>query len=360
MELLKNHFETNSEYNVISIDFNKLIFEELKEYHDLNKYIEEKYISGKLNVLMIDEVQMCKGFELVINSLHASGNYDIYITGSNAFLLSSDLATLFTGRTFSIEVYPFSFEEFCEYYSYDNVDDAFDLYFFEGGFSGSYLYKTLEEKYDYINKDVYHTIIRDLMKKYKIRNKEVLENLCDFMLDNISNLLSSNNITDYLNRNNSSITDKTISNYIKYLCDAFVFYKVGRYDIKGKKYLSTESKYYLCDSTIKYARLGTKNIDYGRTYENMVAIELKRRGYEIYVGKLYKKEIDFVAKKRDEQIYIQVSRNIDDEETFKCEITPLLQIKDAYPKMIITRTKHDSAIYEGVYIVDIARWLLNT
>lgn len=360
MELLKNHFETNSEYNVISVDFNKLIFEELKEYHNLNKYIEEKYISGKSNVLMIDEVQMCKGFELVINSLHASGNYDIYITGSNAFLLSSDLATLFTGRTFSIEVYPFSFEEFCEYYSYDNVDDAFDRYFFEGGFSGSYLYKTLEEKYDYIDKDVYQTIIvRDLMKKYKIRNKEVLENLCNFMLDNISNLSSSNNITDYLNRNNSSITDKTISNYIKYLCDAFVFYKVGRYDLKGKKYLSTESKYYLCDPTIKYARLGTKNIDYGRTYENMVAIELKRRGYEIYVGKLYKKEIDFVAKKRNEQIYIQVSRNIDDEETFKREITPLLQIKDAYPKMIITRTKHDSAIYEGVYIVDIARWLLN-
>lgn len=359
LELLKMHFDNDINNNIIFIDFNRLFNEELKEYHNLNKYIEEHYKANKRNILMIDEVQMCDKFELVINSLHSSNKYDIYITGSNAFLLSSDLATLFTGRTFSIEVYPFSFKEFMDFYSYNDVDEAFDKYFFEGGFAGSYPYDSIEEKYDYIDKDVYQTIIvRDLMKKYKIRNKEVLENLCDYMLDNISNLASANNITNYLNSNNSSITDKTISNYIKYLCEAFVFYKVGRYDLRGKKYLSTESKYYLCDHTLKYAKLGTKQIDYGRTYENIVAIELMRRGYEIYVGKLYNKEIDFVAIKRNEQIYIQVSKNIDDEDTLKREVTPLLQIKDAYPKMIITRTKHDITQYEGIIIVDIARWLV--
>ena len=180
-----------------------------------------------------------------------------------------------------------------------------------------------------------------------------------FLIDNISKLTSSNNITNYLNNNNNAITDKTVSNYIDYLCDAFVFYKVNRFDLRDKKYLSTEYKYYLCDPTIKYAKLGTKNIDYGRTYKNIVAIELLRRGYKIYVGKLYKKEIDFVAMKRDEQLYIQVSRNIDDVSTFKREVDPLLAIKDAFPKIIITRTKQETQLYEGIKIIDIARWLFN-
>ncbi len=297
--LLKEYIlNNNSNANIIDIDYNLLAFEELKEYHKLNEYIENKYVSGKDNFLLIDEIQMCSNFEKTLNSLHAFEKYDIFVTWSNAFLLSSDLATLFTGRTFSIEVFPFSLHEFMQYFKISDVDSAFDKYFYEGGFSGSYPYKSIEEKFDYINKDVYQTIIvRDLMTKYKVRNKEVLENLCSYLLDNISNLSSANNITNYLKSKNNNITDKTISNYIKYLCDAFVFYKIQRFDLKGKRYLSTESKYYLCDSSIKYAKLGTKNIDFGRTYENMVAIELLRRGYEIYVGKLYKKEIDFVAKK---------------------------------------------------------------
>lgn len=358
LEMLNEYFNKDDKNNVIAIDFNKLQFEELKNYHMLNNFIEQKYLDKKINILLIDEIQLCDKFELVINSLHSSGNYDIYITGSNAFLLSSDLATLFTGRTFSIEVFPFSLKEYMEYYDLNDVDQAFDRYFYEGGFAGSYLYKNIEDKYDYIDKDVYQTIIiRDLMNRYNIRNKDILENLCSYMLDNISNLLSSNNITKYLNSKNKKITDKTISNYIKYLCDAFIFYKINRYDLKGKKYLLTDSKFYLCDPSLKYAKLGTKNIDYGRTYENIVAVELLRRGYDVYVGKLYQKEIDFVIKKRNEQVYIQVCRSIDDEDTFKREITPLLQIKDAYPKIIITRTKQDTYLHDGVKIVDIAKWL---
>lgn len=302
---------------------------------------------------------MCEGFEKTINGIHAEEKYDIYITGSNAFLLSSDLATLFTGRTFEIEIYPFSFKEYLKYYNYKDIQEAFDSYVKEGGMSGSYLYKSYEDKYKYIS-DVFNTLIaRDIKQKYNIRNTDVLNNLNNYLIDNISNLTSSNNITNFLNSNHIDITDKTIKNYINYLCNAFAFYKVKRYDIKGKKYLNTQDKYYLADHSFKYAILGTNNMDYERTYENIVAIELLRRGYELYVGTMYKKEVDFIAKKRNENIYIQVSDNIDYEETLKREVEPLLQIKDAYPKVIIARTKHEDYQYEGIQIYDIANWLAN-
>ena len=302
---------------------------------------------------------MCDGFEKALNGLHAEEKYDIYITGSNAFLLSSDLATLFTGRTFEIEVYPFSFKEYLKYYNYNynDIQEAFDKYTQEGGMSGSYIYKTQEEKYQYIS-DVFNTlIIRDIKQKYNIKNTDVLNNLNNYLIDNISNLTSSNNITHFLNSNKVNITDKTVKNYIDYLCNAFAFYKVKRYDIKGKKYLSTQDKYYLADHSFKYAILGTNNMDFGRTYENIVAIELLRRGYELYVGTMYQKEVDFIAKKRNENLYIQVSDYISDDSTLKRETTPLLQIRDAYPKIIIARTRHEDYQYEGIQIYDIANWL---
>lgn len=300
---------------------------------------------------------MCDGFEKALNGLHAEEKYDIYITGSNAFLLSSDLATLFTGRTFEIEVYPFSFKEYLKYYNYKDIQEAFDKYTQEGGMSGSYIYKTQEEKYQYIS-DVFNTlIIRDIKQKYNIKNTDVLNNLNNYLIDNISNLTSSNNITHFLNSNKVNITDKTVKNYIDYLCNAFAFYKIKRYDIKGKKYLSTQDKYYLADHSFKYAILGTNNMDFGRTYENIVAIELLRRGYELYVGTMYQKEVDFIAKKRNENLYIQVSDYIGDDSTLKRETTPLLQIRDAYPKIIISRTRHEDYQYEGIQIYDIANWL---
>lgn len=300
---------------------------------------------------------MCEGFEKTINGIHAEEKYDIYITGSNAFLLSSDLATLFTGRTFEIEIYPFSFKEFLKYYNYKDIQEAFDKYTKEGGMSGSYVYNTHEDKYKYISNIFNTLILRDIKQKYNIRNVDVLNNLNNYLIDNISNLTSSNNITNFLNSNHIDITDKTIKNYIDYLCNAFAFYKVKRYDIKGKKYLNTQDKYYLADHSFKYAMLGTNNMDYGRTYENIVAIELLRRDYELYVGTMYQKEIDFIAKKRNENIYIQVSDNIDDEKTLKREAESLLQIRDAYPKIIIARTRHENYQYEGIQVYDIANWL---
>ncbi len=358
LESFKEYIINNiKNYNIIHVNFNLPEFEKLKEYHKLYEYISEKFIEGKTNFVLIDEVQMCEGFEKTINGIYAEEKYDIYTTGSNAFPLSSDLATLFTGRTFEIEVYPFSFKEFLKYYNYKDIQEAFDKYIKEGGMSGSYVYKNSEDKYKYIT-DVFSTlIVRDIKQKYNIRNTDVLNNLNNYLIDNISNLTSSNNITNFLNSNHIDITDKTIKNYIDYLCNAFAFYKVKRYDIKGKKYLNTQDKYYLADHSFKYAMLGTNNMDYGRTYENIVAIELLRRGYELYVGTMYQKEVDFIATKRNEKLYIQVSENIDYEETLKREASPLLQIRDAYPKIIIARTRHENYQYEGIQIYDIANWL---
>ena len=359
LEQFKEYIEKNiKNHNIVYINFSLLEFEQLNEYHKLNDYIESKYIQNKNNFVLIDEVQMCKGFEKTINSLHASEKYDIYITGSNAFLLSSDLATLFTGRTFEIEIFPFSFEEYIKYYQYEDIDLAFDKFVLDGGMAGSYLYDDEEKRYNYIL-DVYKTlIVRDINEKYNIKNNELLDNLTNFMMDNISNITSIRNITNSLNKFDNTLNHKTIGSYIQYLCNAFLFYKVKRYDIQGKRYLESLDKYYLVDQTFKYAKLGIKNMNYGRSYENIVAIELLRRGYDIYVGELYNTEIDFVAMKRNEKIYIQVSDNIEDEKTFNREVNSLLKIKDAYPKMLIARTKHNNYLYEGIQIYDIARWLI--
>ena len=225
--------------------------------------------------------------------------------------------------------------------------------------SGSYLYKSPEAKYDYIA-DVFNTlIVRDIRQKYRVRNMPLMERLCDFLIDNVSNQTSARNVVAAFTAEHVKTNDRTVGAYVKYLCNAFAFYRVRRYDIRGKRYLTSNDKYYLCDHSFKYARLGTKNADYGRMIENIVAIELMRRGYELYAGTLYKKEIDFVAVRRSEKLYIQVASSIDDPGVFQREIDPLLKIRDAYPKMILTRTRQEAYQYEGVQIVDVADWLAN-
>ena len=356
IEYLKSHVDN---CNIIYIDYMDLAFEEIKEYHALHAYVEAQYQANKTNYLFVDEVQMCPQFELAINSLYAKEKYDIYLTGSNAFLLSADLATLFTGRYIEIHVFPFSFSEYCRYYEETkDIDQLFEDYTIKGGLAGSYAYKTEKDRVNYI-KEVYETIVtRDLVQKYALPDTLVLQRLSEFLMDNVSNLTSPNKVSQLLTANNTQTNHVTIGKYIKYLCNAFVFYDVKRYDIRGRKYLESSEKFYLCDKGIRYAILGSRNMDYGRMYENMVCIELLRRGYDVYVGKLYQKEIDFVVQKGDEKIYIQVSDNITAPDTFERECRPLLQIRDAYPKMILARTRHPKYSYEGIDIYDVADWLL--
>ena len=359
LEAFRDHIQkTNPDANIIHINFNMPEYDAYLSYRPLYDFITSQYQAGKENFVLIDEVQMCRDFEKAINGLHASERYDIYITGSNAFLLSSDLATLFTGRTFEVSVFPFSFAEYVKYFGYTDSYSAFEKYLTEGGMSGSYLYKDPDDKFNYLS-DVWGTlIVRDIRQKYRIRNVALMDRISEFMMDNIANLISARSIADTLRSNKDKINHVTVSSYMQYLCNAFAFYRIRRYDIHGKKYLTTNDKYYLSDHGFRYAKLGTKNMDYGRVMENIVALELLRRGYEVYVGVLYKKEIDFVAMKRNEKIYIQVSDNISDERTFSREVSPLLAIRDACPKMLIANTRHEEYQHEGVRIVDISRWLL--
>ena len=344
--------------NVIHINYNLTDFEHILEYHALESYVEGHYVSGCSNYLLVDEIQMCAGFEKAINSLHARDKYGIFVTGSNAFLQSSDLATLFVGRTYELQVFPFSFREYLTYYPSENLYGSLTNYMKEGGMAGSYLYPSETQRYRYINSEVLNAlIVRDIVNKYKLRSEPLLHQLIDFLMDNIGNVTSVRTITDTLSSNQLKADHKTVGKYMDYLCKAFAFYKIRRYDVKGKKYLRSEDKYYLSDQSFRYARLGTKNMDSGRILENIVAIELLRRGYEVYVGVLYQKEIDFVCMKQGEKRYIQVAYDISEEKTFRREVDPLLKINDAYPKMVIARTFQPTWQHEGIQIVDAAQWL---
>ena len=347
--------------NIIYIDLSDLANENLLEYHALNDYVLSHTKSGADNVLMIDEVQECRGFERTINSLHNSGNYDIYLTGSNAFLLSSDLATLFTGRQIEIPVYPFSFSEFLQYYAYDGDKEVMlDRYLIEGGLAGSYVYRTEPDRVAYI-REVFETILtRDLVQKFNINEPMVLRHLAEYMMDNIANLTSPHKTSVQIAQNKVATNHVTAANYINHLCHAFLFHAVKRYDVRGKKYLATNEKYYLSDLGFRYAILGRRNMDYGRAFENLVYLELCRRGYDVYVGKVQDLEIDFIATRANEKMYIQVSDNISDENTFKREIAPFAKLRDAYPRLLLARTRNPETDFEGVRILNLADWLYDS
>ncbi len=356
IDYVKKQSENN---NVIRIKLNLKEFESLKNGDTLYDYIDKHYSADKENFVFVDEIQLCTGFETVINSLYEEERFNIFLTGSNAFLLSSDLATLFGGRVFEISMFPFSFAEYLTYYPQNDIDEAFDNYVSVGGMAGSYLYSNQSDARKYLANIVRTTITKDIVKKFKIENEDLLNMIADYLMDNVGNKTSIRNISNALTSNTYKTNDKTCGAYIDYLCRSFLFYPFKRYDVKGKRYLESDKKYYLADLSFRYAIIGTKNADYGHLYENIVAIELLRRGYEVYVGQLGEKEVDFVAIKDGFKTYIQVCDDMSRPETQKRELVPLLSIKDAYPKIIIARTKHPESQIEGVRIIDIARWLIS-
>lgn len=360
LDAFDNYLKLMKSTNIIRINLELRQFKSLLNPDNLYDYIENRYDENKENYLLIDEIQLCNGFEEIINSLHAEEKFNIYITGSNAFLLSSDLATLFGGRVFEIKIYPFSFKEYVEYYNPKDFDKAFNNYVIDGGMPGTYLYNNKNDQLDYLKGIFETTIIKDIVTKYKVENDQLLKMIGNFLMDNLGSKTSIRNIANKLTTSTYKTNDKTVGTYLDYICKSFLFYPLTRFDIKGKKYLESDKKYALVDTSFRYASIGTKDTDYGHLYENIVAIEFLRRGYEVYVGAMRDKEIDFVVLKNGYKTYIQVSDDISKEETFKREVNPLLSIKDAYPKILIARIKHPQFFHEGIRIIDIAEFLLDS
>ena len=330
--LLKNNVKKEQ---IININFEDPEYLQYKDWLELYNYLDKKIAKNKMNYIFLDEIQVLENFEKLVDGFYIKDNVDIYITGSNSYLLSSELATFLTGRYMQIHMLPLSFKEFMTAFNYANELKAYQKYIEIGGFP--YLINLDDDPSlirNYLD-GIYNTVLlKDVVGKNNIKDVMVLESLVKFIFDNIGNLTSTNKINNVLNTSNRKCTVNTIDNYLNYLINSFIIYKVSRYDIKEKKYLKTLDKYYVNDLGLRNFILGnTNNLE--SILENVIFLELKRRGYEIYVGKYENKEIDFVVKNEDGIKYIQVALSLRDEKTLKKELEALQAVKDNYPKYII-------------------------
>lgn len=348
--------------NIIHMNFESAIYDEINDYKDLYNYIKEKLSKGK-NYILLDEVQNVKKWEKAINSINIDFNVDIYITGSNAYLLSSELATLLSGRYIEIKMYPLSFKEYLEFNNCDksNIEDKFNEYLKYGGLPAI---THIKEKTDlvmtYLN-DIYNTIVKkDVIERNKIKDIALLENIIKYVVSNIGSPISANKISDYLNSNKivEKSNHQTIENYLKMLENAFIVYKADRSDIKSKSLLKTLGKYYIADSGIRNIILGFRNINEGHLLENIVYLELLRRGYKVNIGKTLDYEVDFVAQNMNEIKYYQVAQTIQDDTVRLREIRSLESIADNYEKTILTMDRSINRDFNGIKVVNIIDFLL--
>lgn len=331
---------------------------EFDTYKDLYKYVKGQIKDKKQYYVFLDEVQKVSEFQKAVDGLYIIKNVDVYITGSNAYLLSGELATLLTGRYIEIKMYPLSFEEYLNYYKKD-VDEKMYLNYINRS-SFPYALKLEEESEidDYLDA-LYNTIIvKDIGQRKKIADTAMLRTVARFMFNNIGNCLSIKKIADTLTSDGRSISVHTVESYLESLVESYVFNKVSRFDIKGKQYLQSGEKYYATDVTMRYALLGRRNIDAGHILENIVYLELIRRGYKVYIGKTGEKEIDFVAENKEGFTYFQVAYTTREKTTLERELAPLQDINDHYPKYILTMDIDPIADYDGIKKINVLDWLL--
>lgn len=364
MLMYKDYLLNNQvkEDNIIYINFESAMYDDIKNYKDLYQFVKEKIKKDKV-YLLLDEVQNVESWEKAINSFKVDFDIDIYITGSNAYLLSSELSTLLSGRYIEIKMYPLSFKEFLIFNNYDtiNIEDKFNEYLKYGGLPAITLIKNNDELVlSYLN-DIYNSIVKkDIIDRNNLKNTTLLENIIKYLANNIGSPISSTKISNYLNSNKitPNCNHQTIDNYLNMLEKSYIIYKADRTDIKDKSVLKTLGKYYISDTGIRNIILGFRNINEGHLLENVVYLELLRRGYKVSVGKTYEYEVDFVAENPNEIIYLQVSLSITDEKVKDREIRSLENIKDNYEKIILTMDKTINQDFNGIKVMNIIDWLL--
>ncbi len=362
--MFKDYLLNNNvnEKNIIHINFESAMYDDIKDYRDLYNEIKSKISNEKMYILL-DEVQNVDKWEKAINSLNVDFDVDIYITGSNAYLLSSELATLLSGRYIEIKMYPLSFKEFLKFNNYDesNLEDKFNEYLKYGGLPAITQIKDKNNLImSYLN-DIYNTIVKkDIIERNNIKDIALLENIVKYISSNIGSSISANRISDYLNSNKvlEKTNHQTIDNYLKMLENAFIVYKADRSDIRSKALLKTLGKYYIADTGLRNIVLGFRNIDEGHLLENVVYLELLRRGYKVNIGKSLDYEVDFVTENTEEIKYYQVTKSLLDDNVKDREIRSLESISDNYEKTILTMDRTINKDYNGIKVKNIIDFLL--
>ena len=346
------------ESQIVSINFENPNNEDLKDYKNLYKYIEKHLIENKKNYVFLDEIQNVVDYQKAVDGLYIKDNVDLYITGSNAYFLSGELATLLSGRYVEIEMLPLSFKEYLSAFS-EKTDLPLKYRNYLVNSSFPYTLELDDENQIRLYLDgIYNTVIlKDVVARKNISDVGILESVIRYMFDNIGNITSVKKISDNLTSAGRKISNHTVENYLSALIDSFILYKASRYDVKGKQYLQTNEKYYLVDIGLRYFLLGSKKADMGRVLENVVYLELLRRGYEIYVGKVGTLEVDFVAVKNGDIEYYQVAQTVQQPETLERELKPLDSIKDHNPKYLLTLDVEPPTSHKGIKQINALDWL---
>lgn len=348
------------EAQIISINFENLDYEELTDYKKLYAYLKERLSDDRMTYIFLDEVHHVDEFPKVVDSLYIKPNVDIYITGSNAYMLSGEIATLISGRYVQIEMLPLSFKEYME--STGNMNERgikYNEYLQNSSFPYALELKGQpDEIRDYLE-GIYNTIVvKDIVNRRKITDTMMLKSVLRFVFDNIGSPLSSKKIADTMTSNGRKIDAKTVEKYLEALSESYIIYQAKRYNIKGKQYLKTLEKYYVVDIGLRFMLLGSAQTDAGHILENIVYLELFRRGYDVYVGKVDEFEVDFVAQNSKGITYFQVALSVRDEKTLKRELRPLMSICDHYPKLILTLDEDPETHYNGIRRINARDWLL--
>jgi predicted AAA+ superfamily ATPase len=361
LDLFEEHLlkEGTPPGSIIRMNFELGEFDSIGNYRELSAYIESRLPKRKKAFVLLDEVQQVSGWEKAVNSLRAGGKADLYLTGSNSFMLSSELSTLLSGRYMEIKMLPLSFKEYREFNPAMNVQDQFTAYLEYGGFPGLHEMGNDENLIRFYLSGIYNTILmKDVMTHYSLRDADLLEKVVRFTAANIGNLVSAKKISDYLTSSGRKTSHETIDNYLKMLESAYFLYRAPRYDLKGKELLKTQGKYYIADTGLRFWSLGRKGIDMGSILENLAYLELLRRGHQVFVGSLHGDlEVDFVAQKDGIKTYYQICQTLQPDYVLERELKPLQAINDNYEKIILSQDRNPFNDFDGIRHLNIIDWL---